>query len=112
MNVNTFKKFLIREINSGDPKKRIPIYREELVKMIKNTKGAFFTVTFVKKDGSIRTMNARLNVKKYLRGGSLPYDPIKKGLIPTFDVQKGEYRMINEKTIISAIIDGNNYIVK
>jgi len=31
--------------------------------------GQFCTVTFVKKDGSIRTLNGRSDVKKYLVGG-------------------------------------------
>lgn len=112
MNIKTFRKHLIQELKNMGSGTKTPVSRDELVKLIKNTKGAFFTVTFVKKDGSVRTMNARLNVKKYLRGGTLPYDPIKKGLIPTFDVQKREYRMINEKTLISAVIEGINYIVK
>jgi len=37
---------------------------------IESTQGRFFTVTFKKKDGAMRTMNARTGVKKHLKGGS------------------------------------------
>jgi hypothetical protein len=57
-------------------------------------------------------MNARFGVKKYLKGGELPYDPIAKGLLPVFDVQKGEYRMINTSTLLGANIGNQQYIVK
>ena len=68
------------------------------------------TVDFVKKDGTTRTMNSRLGVTRYLKGGELPYDPAEKGLLPVFDAQKGEYRMINIPTIISAKIGNEEYI--
>lgn len=88
---------------------------EQAKQLIVNTskanggKGGFFTVTFVKKDGSIRTLNGRLDVKKYLRGGSLSYDPSAFNLIPVFDVQAKGYRMINANTIISLKIGGKSY---
>jgi hypothetical protein len=43
------------------------ISRPEAKQMIKDTKGKFFTVTFTKKDGTTRVMNARLGVKAYLK---------------------------------------------
>ena len=86
---------------------------DEIIQKIKDTKGAFFTVTFVKRtDGTTRTMNARFGVKKYLKGGELPYDPIAKGLLPVFDMQKNAYRMINTDTLIGAKIGNEQYIVK
>lgn len=36
---------------------------------VKKTNGKFFTVNFLKKDGSERTMLCRTHVKKHLRGG-------------------------------------------
>ena len=32
--------------------------------------GKFVTVTFIKNDGTIRTLNGRVNVTKYLKGGA------------------------------------------
>jgi hypothetical protein len=61
--------------------------------------GKIFTVTFVKKDGSVREMNARLGVKKGVKGVGMSYDPIERGLLPVYDMQKDGFRMINCKTI-------------
>ena len=47
-----------------------------------------FTVTFVKKDGSIRVMNARRGVKKGVKGVGMSYDPTQKDLVVVFDMQK------------------------
>lgn len=89
-----------------------PISKDEAKQLIKDTKGKFFTVTFTKKDGSKRVMNARLGVKAYLKGGELPYNPEDKGLLPVFDVQKREYRMININTISNLKIGSNDYEVR
>jgi hypothetical protein len=88
------------------------INKEQAVQLIKDTKGKFFTVTFTKKDGTERVMNARLGVKAYLKGGTLPYNPNDKGLIPVFDMKKGEYRMINANTISKLKIGNNEYNVQ
>ncbi len=61
--------------------------------------GKIFSVTFTKRDGTIRAMVARTKVKKHLKGGSLKFDPIRKGLLPVFDMQKQAYRMINVSEI-------------
>jgi hypothetical protein len=58
-----------------------------------------FTVTFIKKDGSVRVLNGRRGVKKHLKGGELAYDPIEKGLIPVWDLKTEGYRMINSQTV-------------
>jgi hypothetical protein len=109
MKVGEFKKQLVTEVKRL-LKEAVRINRDELVQKIKDTKGEFFTVTFIKKDGTTRTMNARLGVKRYLKGGELPYDPTERGLLPVFDVQKSEYRIVNIPTIISAKIENEEYI--
>jgi hypothetical protein len=89
------------------------INRDEAKRLIKATKGKFFTVTFVKRtDGTKRVMNARLGVKAYLKGGRLPYEPEPKGLIPVYDMQRRRYRMINLRTITNLKIGNNEYIVR
>lgn len=88
------------------------ITKNEAKQLIKGTKGKFFTVTFIKKDGTTRVMNARLGVKAYLKGGELPYDPEAKGLIPVFDIKTSGYRMINVNTITKLKIGNNEYTVK
>ena len=85
----------------------------DIIQLIKGTKGAFFTVKFIKKDGTERIMNCRLGVKKYLHGGELPYDPVAKGLLPVWDSVAAKtsdgYRIINTNTILSAKIGGKEY---
>lgn len=94
------------------------ITKDEAKRLIKDTKGKFFTVTFIKKDGTEREMNARLGVRKYLKGGDLPYNPEEKGLIPVYDVKLGKtqsndaYRMINVATIKKLKIGNNEYNVQ
>ena len=70
-----------------------------MLEQIKN--GKIFSVTFVKKDGSLRKMTARLGVKKDLKGVGLSFDPASKQLVVVFDMHKRAYRMINLQTIIS-----------
>jgi hypothetical protein len=72
-----------------------------MLEQIKKTKGKIFSVTFVKKDGSVRKMTARLGVKKDLKGVGLSFDPTAKQLVVVFDMHKRAYRMINLQTIIT-----------
>jgi hypothetical protein len=80
-------------------------------KLIFDTKGKFFTVTFIKKDGTERTMNARLQVKKYLKGGELKYSPSEMGYIPVYDMQSKGYRMVNTNTIKTLKIGKKIYTI-
>lgn len=61
--------------------------------------GRIATVTFIKKDGTLREMNCRKGVTSHLKGGvsttaNIPH------LMTVFDNQKGEYRSINLNTVI------------
>jgi len=88
------------------------ISKLEAAQKIRDTKGQIFTVTFIKKsNGEKRVMNARLGVKAYLKGGVLPYDPNTKGLIPVYDIQSKEYKMINIPGIINLKAKGIEYNV-
>lgn len=81
--------------------------------LIESSKGKMFTATFIKKTtGEKRVLNGRLGVKAYLKGGELPYNPVEKGLIPVFDIQKRSYRMISWPNIIHLKINGREYNVK
>ena len=63
------------------------------------TNGKFFSVSFVKKDGTERKMTARLGVKKDIKGVGLNFNPTERNLIVVFDIHKKAYRMINLSTI-------------
>ena len=66
---------------------------------IKNTRGKIFGVDFIKKNGEIRRMACRLQVKSYLKGGNLKYNPKEKNYIIVFDMNKRGYRTLNLNTL-------------
>jgi hypothetical protein len=119
MKLSQLKQNLITEVKRLIKEQAVPISRADLIDKIKATdprnsgRGDFFTVTFVKRtDGTTRVLNGRLGVRRYLKGGDLPYDAAAKELLPVFDAQKGDYRMIDLRSIISAKVGGQEYIVK
>lgn len=65
------------------------------------TNGRFFSVSFIKKDGTTRKMTARLGVKKDIKGVGLKFKPSERNLIVVFDIHKKAYRMINLSTILT-----------
>lgn len=60
----------------------------------------------------MREMQCRRNVKKYLVGGELRYDPKPKLLLPVFDMKAKDYRMVNLGTIVSFNIMDETFIVE
>ena len=79
---------------------------------VKESEGKIFTIEFIKKDGSVRKMNARLGVKKGVTGVGLKFDPITKRLLPVYDMQKLAYRMINLSTLKTITINGEKYDIE
>ena len=70
------------------------------LEIIRKSDGTFFSVLFVKKDGSLREMVARLGVTKGVKGVGRNYDEIKKfNLLTVYDVQKRAFRRIQLGTI-------------
>jgi hypothetical protein len=78
---------------------------------IVTSKGKIFTAEFVKKDGTLRRMNCRLGVKKGITGKGLKFVPMEKLLLPVFDMQKDEYRMINLDTVYALTISKVRFMV-
>lgn len=56
--------------------------------------GKIFSAKFLKKNGEIRTIKARLGVKKALKGGELTYNPSEHNNLIVFDLEKQAYRTI------------------
>jgi hypothetical protein len=77
--------------------------------LIRRSKGKFFGVTFVKKNGEVREMNARLGVKKGVTGAGMKYNPAEHDLITAFDVAKNNFRMINVRTLQRLSLEGQTY---
>ena len=72
---------------------------DEMVKMVKSTKGKWFSCTFIKKDGSKRVMNGRIGCHKGVKGIGRKFQ--KDNLVTVFDAQAKEYRMINVDTMLT-----------
>lgn len=73
--------------------------------------GKIFFVEFRKKDGSIRKMTARKGVAKGLTGKGMNFRPLKRGFMTVFDMDKGEYRLINLTNLIRFSVNGERYQV-
>ena len=80
-------------------------------KILSSNKGLFFSVKFVKTDGSIRKMNCRKGVEKGLSGKGAKYNAVERGLLAVYDVQKGGYRTLNFNTLISFKMQGQSFRV-
>ena len=76
----------------------------KLFNAIYDSKGRFLTVTFIKKDGTVRKINGRLGVKKYLAGGACNLNLNK--FIIIYDLQAKGYRAINKASILSVNTTG------
>ena len=81
------------------------------VELINKSRGRIFTVTYKKKDNTIRVMNCRLGVSKGVNGSGMAYNPTLKGMKPVFDMQVKEWRMLNLETIKYLTIDKQQFIV-
>lgn len=84
------------------------ISRFKTDEVIKETKGKIFSCSFIKKDGTVRNMVARVGVHKNLKGGKSSKS-IQNSLITVFDMLNGGYRMINLETIITLKVKGTHY---
>lgn len=71
------------------------------VERILNSNGKIFTVTFVKKDGSIRVLNGRLGVTKHLKGGDCTLN--KEKFIIVYDLKSEGYRAIDKESILDVV---------
>jgi hypothetical protein len=94
----------MRQVHQISPTRAADFLRDE-------TQGRIFSVYFQKADGSMRQMTCRRGVKRHLRGGSLPYDPNAKNLLPVFDLERGEYRTVPLARLVSFNVSGATYIL-
>lgn len=78
-------------------------------KIISYNSGRIFSVKFTKKDGSERKMVCRKGVKKGLSGFGAKYNPVERGLLAVYDVQKRAYRSLNFDTLQEFKMGGVSY---
>ena len=74
--------------------------------------GKLFSVTFVKKDGSIRFMTCRTGVTKYRKtiGESLR-TAVNSDLITVFDMKLKEYRSFHQESVLALKMKGQTFNV-
>ena len=80
-----------------------------MLEIINNTAGKFFTVTFVKKDGTIRRATARTGVRKGTKGIGLGYNATDKDIKILWVCDAENFRAIKINTILSIKFKGKNY---
>lgn len=82
-----------------------PVYvisRTDIVKLMKNSNGRFFTITFIKKKGDERTVNA--HVKKDAFMNELGYIILR--------TSKNEIKLVDPKNILRIEINGESFVSK
>jgi len=80
-----------------------------LINKLFESDGKIFSAIYTKKDGSTRKIVARIGVKKGITGKGMAYNPIERGLLPVYDMQKKAFRMINVNTLSQVNMDGQVY---
>ena len=86
------------------------ISKYKAIELLRSTKGKIFSCEFIKKDGSLRKMVARLGVAKNLKGGRNGASS-KNSLITVYDMAKQAYRMVNLETLQTVKVNGVTYEV-
>ena len=91
------------------------------VLMMPENSHTFFSGQYVKLDGTLRTFNGRRNVRKYLKGGELKYNPSERGNVIYYDSkaededytgnQKLFPRTIKTDRLVSLRINKQDYII-
>jgi len=87
------------------------ITSEHAESLIKNSLGLFFTVDFVKANGTLRRLNGRLHVTKGVKGTGAAYSASDYGYLTVYDVQAKAYRTVNLATLRRVSLDGASYTV-
>jgi len=86
------------------------VSRYKTMEILKATHGKIFSCEFVKKDGSLRKMVARLGVAKNLKGGKNGAGA-NNALVTVYDMAASGYRMINLSTLRTIKVAGVTYEV-
>jgi len=100
---------------------QIEARRDNLIKLIKSAGSTIFSVEFVKKDGSERTMQVQLPAINKLLVGEDASDGAKAGvekrkelypnLLPVFDIAARAIRSINLDTVFALSVRGTRFDV-
>lgn len=93
------------------------ITREKLLIFLQSLNGQFISIDFIKKDGTFRTLNGRLGVKRHAQGKASDIHHLDSPYICVYEVPKpktgvsGGYRYVNLHTIIAIRAAGKDIFV-
>lgn len=93
---------------------RTPIQRHHVEPLIRalTREGQIFGVRFFKKDGSARSMCARMNVRKGVKGVGKSWGRAEyPNLVTVFDMAKDDFRHVNLDTVQSVTAKGKVFYV-
>ena len=80
----------------------IPTSKKDMVRLLRANVGKFFGITFIKKDGTQRTLNAHMKGKDYM--DDLGYLKVV--------TNKNQYKLVDPRKILEITINGNKYVAK
>lgn len=86
------------------------LFIRSLSQDIDRTNGKFFTVKFIKKDGTLRKMTCRTGVNKGVNGKGLAFEPKEKGLKVVWSTDAEGYRMINLAQVKEITFNGTTTV--
>ena len=87
------------------------INRTKIDSFMRSLRGRAAGVTFIKKDGTIRTMNARLGVVKYLKGGRKTVGTFKDSYLTVWSFNDQAYRTVNLASVFKVNADGQTFYI-
>lgn len=79
-------------------KEVVLLERVKLESFVRSMNGKFVTVDYTKLNEAPRTLNGRLGVKSYLKGGSNKVEAWDRPYLTVFDVQLLQYRTVSLDT--------------
>ena len=89
---------------------KTPITEQQAMQLIRQNSGKFFSVDFIKRDGTRRKLNGRTGVIKYLKGtGTTKRNPSN---VVVWDRKIKDYRSFNIDTLVTLNIGGKEYYIE
>jgi len=79
--------------------------------MLPENSHKFFSGQYIKVDGTVRDFNGRRNVRKYLKGGELRYNPHEKGNVVYWDRRTYAYRTIRTDNLLNLKLSKQSYLI-
>jgi len=89
------------------------ITKKEAIERLARTNGRVFNAVYTtRKSGAMCQVNARLGVRKGVKGVGRSFDPASKGLLGIYKMGRGGgHRLLNLRALHSVTVDGEKYTI-